>query len=279
MVNIYKSPAGRDAVITTYDTLLKHMPPSIEHFSVATRYGNTFVLACGNTDLPPLVLLHGSSTNSAMWVNELISLARVYRVFALDLPGEPGKTEAPRLPLNTAACAEWLSDALQSLGIASVTLLGLSLGGWVATKFAVTYPEQVERLALISPSGIGPQRSSFVFSAIFSSLLGEKGIERTLRKVYGNVAIDPTALAYSKLIAKHFNPVVSVIPIFSDAELRRLTMPVLLLVGGKDALLNSARTVERAKAAIPNLQYMLYPEFGHVLINQQAVIEEFFFPQ
>jgi pimeloyl-ACP methyl ester carboxylesterase len=67
-----------------------------EKISLETSYGSAFAIACGEKSLPPLFLLHGSSSNSAMWISDAAEYAKHFRVYALDLPGEPGRSAEVR---------------------------------------------------------------------------------------------------------------------------------------------------------------------------------------
>jgi pimeloyl-ACP methyl ester carboxylesterase len=69
MQSIYKSPGGENAVMAQYDSALARWPIPYESRTLPTRHGNTFVIGCGETSVPPLVLLHGAGTNSTMWMN------------------------------------------------------------------------------------------------------------------------------------------------------------------------------------------------------------------
>ncbi|MCL5073052.1 MAG: hypothetical protein M1308_19505 [Actinobacteria bacterium] len=65
---VFKTDKGREAILSEYDILLKRWPVPYEPLTISTWHGNTFVIACGRKSLPPLILLHGSSTNSLMWM-------------------------------------------------------------------------------------------------------------------------------------------------------------------------------------------------------------------
>ena len=67
MTNIYKSPEGERAVQGRYRLFLQYWPVANEQLRVPTREGETFIIACGDEKAPPLLLLHGSASNSAMW--------------------------------------------------------------------------------------------------------------------------------------------------------------------------------------------------------------------
>ncbi len=87
--SIYKSPAGEKAVMVLYDSALAHWPVPCGQRMIPTRHGDTFVIASGDADHPPLVLLHGAAGNSATWGGDVAAYCQRYRVYAVDLPGEP----------------------------------------------------------------------------------------------------------------------------------------------------------------------------------------------
>jgi pimeloyl-ACP methyl ester carboxylesterase len=157
---------------------------------------------------------------------------------------------------------------LEALGVHKAFFVGISLGGWLALKFAAAHPEKAEKLALLCPSGIGPQRASVIFRMLPLMLLGPWGEKRALRLVMGGVELSEETVEYSRLISKNFTPFLGTVPVLSDDGLRRLTMPVLLVAGEKDVLLNSRKTALRAEKLLPNAKIVLLPEAGHGLIDQ-----------
>ena len=272
---IFKSEQGRQAIVDTYDSILTQWPLPYEGLTLSTPYGSTFAIACGPESAPPLILLHGSSSNSAMWIGDVNVYCRSHRVYAVDVLGEPGKSEAVRLSLEGPDFAEWMKAIYAELHLEQAALLGISLGAWIALKFATTYPSRVEKLVLLCPSGIDPQKASFMLRAIPCMLLGRWGRDRILRLVNGNQEVPIEAVEYSRLIADSFNPIMETMPIFSDEDLCRLTMPVLLIAGGQDVLLDSRKTVERMQALLPGANLRFLPDAGHVLINLAGQIEPF----
>jgi pimeloyl-ACP methyl ester carboxylesterase len=272
---IFKSAAGRQAILEVYDSILKRWPVPYESLSVNTQYGQTYVQACGADSAPPLILLHGSSTNSAMWIGDVSTYCQGYRVYALDIPGEPGKSEALRFDLNSPEPALWLAEVFAALHIERAVLLGISLGGWLALKFATTYPERVTKLVLLCPAGVAPQKVSFMLQTVGLMFFGQWGLERLIKIVNGGQSIALEALEYTRLIANNFNPRIESLPIFSDQALKRLEMPVRLIVGEKDALLPSRNTVARLSNLLPHLTATVLPDSGHVLINLAAPIMDF----
>jgi pimeloyl-ACP methyl ester carboxylesterase len=263
----FKTQQGREEVLKYYDMLLEKLTIPYERLNINTRHGNTFLIAAGDISAPPMVLLHGSSMNSIMWISDIIKYSQKYRVYALDIPGEPGRSDERQLPFTTSDLDDWLYDVFNGLSISKAVVIGISLGAWLAAKFAIRYPEKVDRLVLLCPAGIGTQNKKFIFTALFHMLFGEKGIRKLFKIINGNVDIPEVITKYQILITKNFNSRREPIPIFSDNEIKRLTMPVFLFVGAKDIMLHSMETADRMKKLVPSARINILPDGGHSIIN------------
>ena len=103
---------------------------------------------------PVLLLIHGMAGTNAIWEEIIPPLTDGYTVIAPDLPGH-GQSGASAGDYSVGAMAATLRDLLLSLGYDRATVVGHSLGGGVAMQFSYLFPEQTERLALISSGGLG----------------------------------------------------------------------------------------------------------------------------
>lgn len=263
MNSIYKSPAGAEILERRYRELLELWPVPHETLVLPTGQGDTFVVASGPVDAPPLVVLHGSGGNSARWIREIPAFAAEFRVYAIDLIGEPGLSAPSRPAYDSDAYARWLDAVLTGLNVTAAAFVGESLGGWMALDYTIRRTERVSRLALRCPSGIGKQLWSVLPYAILQLPFGERGRLRTLEYAVGRKPA-PEDAAYMLLINEHFSPR-GQLPVFGDEQLRRLTMPVYALVGGQDRMLDSATTKRRLEAAAPHADVTLLPDVGHQL--------------
>lgn len=271
----FKSEEGKNEIFKYYESLIAKSNSAYEEIIVNTNYGDTYILAMGEKNLPPLILLHGSGMNSAMWIKEMEQYSLSYRVYAVDMPGEPGKSDERQLPFDGDDFPLWLNDVFNALLIKKASIVGISLGAWLGTKFSIKYSDKVDKLVLICPAGIGPQRKSFAFKALFYSILGDKGIDKLYCKVNGDKPLPEIILNYQKLIGRHFNFRKEIIPLFSDEELRKLTMPIALFVGAKDIMLYSEKTANRLKSIANHAEINLIEDEGHSLVNQGDFIRAF----
>jgi len=280
MSAIYKSEEGARILAARYREILSHWPVANEQLHVKTSQGDAFVVACGREDAPPLILLHGSASNSAMWMRDATVWAPHYRVFAVDMIGEPGLSAPARPSLKSGVYAPWLGEVIAGLGLTQVSLVGISLGGWLALSWATQQPDRVEKLVLLCPGGVGRQNVSFMFKALPLLLLGKWGRRKAMSLAAGparkNAALaNPAFAEYMSLIFKHLRARKERLPVFDDTALARLTMPVMLIAGGRDALLDSRDTRRRLERTLPRLTVRFLPEEGHFLSGQASAILDF----
>lgn len=101
----------------------------------------------------PVVLVHGLGSSAEGWTLLLSRLSKELLVYAPDMPGF-GKTPLVPEGYNIRAHVLYLERFLNAIGHPRVILVGNSLGGWIATRFAVEYPERVEHLYLLNSAGL-----------------------------------------------------------------------------------------------------------------------------
>jgi pimeloyl-ACP methyl ester carboxylesterase len=214
-----------------------------------------------------------------MWISDAAAWSARFKVYAIDVIGEPGFSADSRPPLNSDAYALWLDDVLQALHIDRFSMIGLSLGGWLALSYATRHPARIDRLVLIVPAGIGRQRWSLLFKVLPLLMLGNWGRRKAMQLVIGaapDAAQGQAAyMDFSVLVQRHFRPRMEKLPVFSDAALMRLTMPVLAILGGKDVILDSAETKARLERAVPHAAIRYLPELGHGVFGERASIFNF----
>ena len=113
---------------------------------------------------PAVALVHGLLGSHRNWDHTVDALAPERRVVAPDLFGH-GASAKPMGDYSLGSHAATLRDLLDHLGIASVTLVGHSLGGGIALQFAYLFPERVDRLVLVSSGGLGRELSPLLRAA------------------------------------------------------------------------------------------------------------------
>ena len=268
--SVFKTEAGRDKVRAYYNNVLSRFPFGQQY--VDTSCGKTFLLTAGSPENEPVILLHGSVSNSAFWFPEMMALSGQYRVYAADIPGEAGNSCEYRPDLMTDDFALWLKDVLDALGISRATIIGNSLGGWMALKFATAFPERAKRLALIAASGIAPIRLSFLQGVTHGKQAGDP--VKVTTEILGGQGIPKEVLDFMNLMAESYNPIEE-LPLFTDEQLRRLVMPVLFIGGEEDAIIDAQSSIERLMRLVPYAQTHLLPGCGHAVFNAMDYLAPF----
>ncbi len=116
--------------------------------------GQLYYEVAGSGD--PVVLIHGFGLDLRMWDDQVTALAQRWQVVRYDARGF-GKSTVPTPERYTHA--DDLKSLLDHLDIARVCVVGLSMGGWIATNFTLTYPGMVRALILVDPALLGFQWS------------------------------------------------------------------------------------------------------------------------
>lgn len=97
---------------------------------------------------PVIVLLHGLPESATLWRKVAPALAEQSHVIIPDLPGS-GKSPLPQGPLTVDGMAENINDLLLSKGYDKYTLVGHSMGGYVALAMLEKFPENIHCIALV----------------------------------------------------------------------------------------------------------------------------------
>lgn len=134
---------------TTVWEQIADLPHTLEYVQVGQWRTRVLTLGAGHQTL---VLLNGTSGHIEAWTHNLRALAQQYRVIGYDYPGHGYSTLADA-DLEIPDYEAHLLELLDVLGLDRVHLLGESLGGWVAIKFAAHHPERLRSVVLSAPGG------------------------------------------------------------------------------------------------------------------------------
>jgi pimeloyl-ACP methyl ester carboxylesterase len=222
----------------------------------------------GPEDGEPWVLLHGLGSVAATWAPVMRGLRRSCRMLVPELSALGG-TRCPGDGLGirpSAAVLQTLID--RELGGRPVTLMGLSLGGWMAVRMALDHPERVARLVLVDAGGYRDQDWANVQSLVTVHDLA--GVDRLYKALFVRVPwlmslSRATFLrAYTSRAVRNVLENLSEPDTFNDADLARLRMPTALIWAEHDGLF-SAATGRSMAAAIPHASLEVIPGCGHAV--------------
>ena len=186
--------------------------------------------------------------------------------------GEAGNSEEYRPDLHSDAFAIWMKDVFDALGLEKTVLIGNSLGGWVALKFATAYPKRVSRLVLIASAGLAEVRPQFM-----SNVAQTRQANETVpvdSAVIGENAIPKEVLDFMNLIVESYNPILY-LPVYEDNQLQQLHMPVLFIDGENDVVIDAEQSAQRLSHLVPSAKIHLLTNCGHMVANSIEYIIPF----
>ena len=249
-----------------YDAALRHLTVPYETLIVPTRHGETHLLAAGAKDAPPVVLIHAWTANATMWILLLNGLAGGFRLYAPDVFGHTGKSAPTQLPPSGPAYAEWLKDVLEGLHLQQAAFVGISGGGWIVLRFAAYAPEFLTQAVLISPAGMVPSpASALARMALYVSLPTAANVRKFVQMMFGPAQPAPDGVVeVFQLSFRQFKNRLGGPGVLSDADLRRLSAPTLVLIGQHDPLFPAEGVIARARAIWPECVGDIISAMGHI---------------
>lgn len=233
----------------------------------------------------PLVLLHGFGADKDIWLGYAKRFAKEYRVIIPDLPGYGDSAQHEHWDYRIDAQVGRLHDFLLTLSVNRFHLAGNSMGGMIAGRYALAYPEELHSLALIANAGIDSPNKTEFYQAL------EKETRKLVAKsraefdemmqlivhkapwmpgAFKRVLCDD-AIRRSSFLEKVFDA------IKKDVEQNHLTpqlaeiqIPTLILWGRQDRILDVS-SVEVMEKLIPNNRTVILEETGHVPMFERPV--------
>lgn len=224
---------------------------------------------------PAVVFVHGFTLDRRMWDDQMAPFAATHRVVRYDLRGF-GASDA-FVAGESYTHADDLRALMAHLGIERVAAVGLSMGGWVALEFALTYPESVSALVLVDSALRGYAWSPSLSATL--DALDELGAEGRLDEAKAGWLADPLFVCSQRSPAAtaRLARIVADYPcghLFQDdphlpldpparERLHEIVAPTLTIVGEQD-LPDFHVIADRFVAEIPNSRKVVLADAGHM---------------
>jgi len=270
-VGRYVSDALRERYFSACDAVYAMGASAVAQEDVETSFGTTHVYRYGPDDpagvsRTPVVLVHGAGSCSAMWYPNTTALSAERPVYAIDTPGDPGRS-VQREPIHQPErAAQWLDETLAGLGLDRVHLVGSSYGGWLALNQAHRRPARLVSATLLDPGGlekVGLRFFVWIFVSLFATF-APKGLRPRLAAwLEQPVLVVPQLRAMIRAGVRAYR-IRRPAPLpLSEEELSTIRTPLYLVLGKRSLLVHPARQVERVPRLIRGARAEIVSNTGH----------------
>jgi pimeloyl-ACP methyl ester carboxylesterase len=268
-VGRFTSEEARERLLQAYDEAMGLWPQPRRELDIETRFGTVHVHHFGPEEGEPIVLLHGHGGNSSNWYPQIAELGRHHPVYAIDTIDDPGRSVQHTIVADSQDNAAWLNEVFAGLGLDRIHLVGLSYGGWLTFNQAIYGGERLASITPLDPAGLEKVPARFLLSTIggLFAMLAPRRLRPWLARLLANHALiaPRRMMAPIMLSVRTFQP--SSRPAarpFTDAELRSVTVPALVLLAERSVLLRARKVLPRV-SLIPGAQAEIVPNAGHGL--------------
>lgn len=243
----------------------------------------------GNAAGPVLVMIHGVVASLHTWDGWVQAMSAHYRIIRFDVPGFGLTGPARDGVYNAERMLKVLVSLLDHLDISKASLIGNSLGGYIAWNFALAQPARVEKLILLDPAGYPMRKVPWMIAA--AGLPGSTWamplwmpralIAQGIREVYGDAGrIKPGVVQRYYDLTRRPGNRRAMMEIFrvllevnrseldgTGARLAGLQAPTLLMWGELDRWI-SPRHVALWQRDVAGLQVKVYAGVGHIPMEE-----------
>ncbi|HLF75732.1 MAG TPA: alpha/beta hydrolase [Anaerolineales bacterium] len=277
----FRSARAKAEYQALYMERAKAWPVASETKLIETPSGQTFIRLSGRFTDPPLILLPGSRGTSLTWIPNIAALSAHYRTYALDSIYDFGLSVSRRNIKKPGDLVTWLDEVLTVLvPEGSLSLVGLSYGGWLASQYALRFPERLHKVVLLAPAAtVLPVSFTLILRALLT-LIPLPGfrqqfyywlLQDTVRSGETGRAYVDEAVADWAAAERCFGPLPMVpATVLEDKVLQGSRVPCLFLVGENEKMYSARKAVKRLNRVAPRIKTELIPGAGHDLSIIQA---------
>ena len=221
---------------------------------------------------PTVILLHGLGGSSVAWSFNIGPLAEKFHVVVPDQIGF-GKSDKPLVNYRIRTYVDFLDQFCKQLKIERATLVGNSMGGWIAAMFTASFPDRVDKLVLVDAAGYTPPKDFDMRTLFGLNPTTREGMKILVSKVFYNKAFQSdTAIdqAITVRLAAGDGYTIKTITEsiirgedFLDDVVKTIKRPTLIVWGRQDGLVALADG-ERFNKDIAGSKMVVIEQCGHV---------------
>lgn len=298
-LSLYKSEEGYSKMMSWYNRVQEEI--SVDHESVFadTRFGKTHMIMAGKENQKSVLLIPGVAGCAPLWRHQINAFSDHFRVLAIDIVGQPGKSAANPPSVFNDDFADWLEDIIHALNLDKPHIVGVSTGGTTAMDMAIRKPDLIDKTVMCGPTGLARARLPFrqwlltarkkntdalsddlTASSFSKPRSGEtfgsfdRQLARGMALGTKHYRVDKSLGVYNEKSSRvDFIKALKVIgKFFFSVDKKRLKSfrnKGLLIFGEFEVLYNPWKISKRLQKLIPSLQIEIIKDAGHAAIYDQ----------
>ena len=278
--SLYKSEEAQRIAYESYDRSMGLWDIPYSEEWIPTAYGKTHVIISGPLEGEPVFLIPGLWGDAAMWYPNAGELSQKFRVYTLDMINYAGKSIPSGKGISDITdYSSWYMEILDYYDYERASIVGVSYSSWLALALAREIPDSITALALLDPASTfikmdgGIAWKGFWAFGFFPNREKYRNFFRWIGGGYSDLK--------SSIWEEHMFDIVEYsavgmfdIPqpvLYGSEDLEMVTMPVLLMVGGKPILYKDPdKFIAAAKKSLPHAEIDLLEDTGHGLNMEKA---------
>lgn len=232
----------------------------------------------GPRSAPAVIMIHGIGSHLQSWDGWALALEEDYRVIRLDLPGSGLSHPDPSGDYTDRRSIEVLASLMQRLDVATANLIGNSLGGRIAWRFAASHPERVSKLVLVSPDGFASAGFEYgkaaevpAIMAAMKHVLPKSTLRSNLEVAYSDrsrLTAETLDRYYDLMLAPDARDALlgrmrQTVLVDPEPILQTIRQPTLLLWGENDGMIPVSNAADYQRN-LPDAELVRLPGLGHV---------------
>ena len=297
--SLYKSEEGYKKMMSWYNRVQDEISVDHESIFADTRFGKTHIILAGKENQKSILLIPGVAGCAPLWRHQINAFSEHFRVLAIDIVGQPGKSAANPPSVFNDDFTDWLEDIIHSLNLDKPHIVGVSTGGTTAMDMAIRKPDLIDKTVMCGPTGLARARLPFrqwlltarkkntdalsddlTASSFSKPRSGEtfgsfdRQLARGMALGTKHYRVDKSLGVYNEKSSRvDFIKALKVIgKFFFSVDKKRLKSfrnKGLLIFGEFEVLYNPWKISKRLEKLIPSLQIEIIKDAGHAAIYDQ----------
>jgi len=243
----------------------------------------------GPKDAPAIIMIHGMSSHLQTWEPLIAEMGDSYRILSLDLPGFGITGPNPTGEYGPKVYTEAVLTVMDTAGVEKAVIAGNSMGGWTAWRMGLTHPNRIHGLVLLDPwgaPGAGEEKSNFAFKLMASPVgkaLMPHFTPRAIVKQSVLQTVERDEIVTEEMVDRYYeltrfpgnrqaalDAMESSNDLSTWSDIHKLEMPILILWGREDQLIDVSRS-EQFAAELEGEKIIIYDNVGHLPMEEVPV--------